>query len=68
MLALAGLGWYFPSCSHCIAQGGTEEHDSLKAVTVLEDGSILLAGYTAGEWTKPNLGGLDFAVVKVSTE
>lgn len=45
------------------AQGGTTADDAAHAVAVTENGDVVLAGYTRGDWTTQNLGGSDFAVV-----
>ncbi|CAN0445846.1 unnamed protein product, partial [Ectocarpus fasciculatus] len=40
----------------------------VNAVTVVEGGPIVLAGYTAGDWAISNLGSLDFAAVTLSLD
>lgn len=35
---------------------------------MMEDESIILGGYTEGEWAGANAGGSDFAAVKLSSE
>ena len=32
----------------------------------LDDGSVILVGLTSGDWSRSNLGGYDFAVVKLN--
>ncbi|CAM9219530.1 unnamed protein product, partial [Ectocarpus sp. 13 AM-2016] len=49
-------------------QGGTNAEDMAKAVTVVEGGLIVLAGYTKGDWAISNLGSVDFAAVSLSLD
>ncbi|CAM9821895.1 unnamed protein product, partial [Ectocarpus sp. 12 AP-2014] len=49
-------------------QGGTYAEDMAKAVTVVEGGPIVLAGYTKGDWAISNLGSVDFAAVSLSLD
>lgn len=52
----------------CLSQGGTDTVDNMEAATFVEDGSVVLAGYTAGDWGMKNLGNYDFAAVKLSAD
>ena len=49
-------------------QGGTDAEDVVNAVTVVEGGPIVLAGYTEGDWAISNLGNKDFAAVTLSLD
>lgn len=54
-------------------QGGTTEGDGLVndviyAAAAGEDGPVVLAGSTNGQWGGPNKGGSDFAAVKLNAE
>ena len=49
-------------------QGGTARSDYVKNVAIGDDGSVFLAGFTFGDWGNVNAGGVDFAVVKLSTD
>lgn len=40
----------------------------MREVQVQADGSILLAGYTAGDWDGVNAGGWDFAMVALTAD
>lgn len=42
--------------------------DKLFAAAVTEDGSIILAGYSEGDWGGVNAGGSDMAAVKLSPD
>lgn len=42
--------------------------DDISTVLVAEDGSIVLAGYTSGDWSGSNAGKEDYLVVKVRRE
>lgn len=44
-------------------QDGTVNADFLRAASVLGDGSVLLVGYTWGDWNNLNAGQEDFAAV-----
>ncbi|CAM9406721.1 unnamed protein product, partial [Ascophyllum nodosum] len=46
-------------------QDGTDEDDGCKAVAVGEEGSVILAGYTCGNWTTTQVGVCDVLVVKL---
>lgn len=50
-----------------IPQGGTDHDDWVEAAVMEEDGSIILAGYTRGDWYGTHLGNYDFAAVKLDT-
>lgn len=47
------------------SQGGTAADDVAKSVALGVDNSIVLGGYTAGNWDGPNAGLNDFAAVKL---
>lgn len=51
----------------CNWQDGPADGDNeFYACTFLGDGSVVLGGYTNGEWDGPNNGGRDFAMVKLN--
>lgn len=52
---------FFHSYHH--PQDGTAGEDRLRGVSVQADTSILLAGYTAGDWDGMNAGGWDCTLV-----
>lgn len=58
----------FCRASRSYMQDGTAEIDNLKGVAVQADGSILLAGYTAGDWDGISAGGYDCIMVALSAE
>ncbi|CAN0100846.1 unnamed protein product, partial [Sphacelaria rigidula] len=49
-------------------QEGTPLADKIFATAVTEDGSIILAGYTEGNWGGTSAGGSDMAAVKLSSD
>ncbi|CAM9931836.1 unnamed protein product, partial [Ascophyllum nodosum] len=49
-------------------QGGTDGDDYMYSVVVGNDGSVVVAGYTAGSWACANLGEVDFAAVKLDKD
>lgn len=49
-------------------QNGTISADMFDAATMGLDGSVVLAGYTAGDWAAENQGGNDFAAVKLDAD
>lgn len=49
-------------------QDGTPEEDDLVEVILTPDGSIVLAGYTRGDWDGQNAGEADFAAIKLDAE
>lgn len=49
-------------------QNGTSSADMFDAATMGLDGSVVLAGYTGGDWASPNAGGNDFAAVKLDAD
>lgn len=48
-----------------VPQDGSDGYNRLRAATALADGSVVLAGYTEGDWSESNQGGKDFAAVKL---
>ncbi|CAM9807714.1 unnamed protein product, partial [Ascophyllum nodosum] len=46
-------------------QNGTDEEDSWMAVAMGGDGSVVLAGYTCGNWITTQVGACDVAVAKL---
>ena len=49
-------------------QGGTGSADVGSALAMWEDGSIVLAGQTEGDWNGTNLGSIDFAAFKLKED
>jgi len=49
-------------------QDGTDTVDHVNAVSFVEDGSVVLAGHTGGDWAARSAGHYDFAAVKLSAE
>lgn len=52
----------------CLEQEGSEEDDDIWAVAGGADESVVLAGYTMGNWNATNEGALDYAIVKLDSE
>lgn len=50
------------------SQGGTELYDIFSPVVLGKDGSMVLAGYTFGDWAAGNAGEEDFAAVKLDSD
>ena len=50
------------------SQDGTAGEDTLKGVAIQADGSILLAGYTEGDWDGESAGERDFIMVALSAD
>lgn len=46
-------------------QGGSANHDLANAVAVTEEGFVVLAGTTWGDWNGTNKGDSDFAACKL---
>ena len=53
------------SCLDSPIQDGTDKDDIWRAVAMGEDGSVILAGYTCGNWVTTQVGECDVAVVKL---
>lgn len=51
----------------CGLQDGTDADDYTKNVVVGDDGSIVLSGYTEGDWNGLNAGEADFSAVKLDS-
>lgn len=49
-------------------QDGTEEFDSISAAVVGDDASILLAGYSSGNWSGNARGQADFVAVNLDAD
>lgn len=49
----------------CVFQDGTSLKDRLFASTLCKDGSVVLAGYSEGDWAEVNAGGSDLTSVKL---
>lgn len=47
------------------SQGGTTEDERPHSILVEEDGSVIIAGGSRGDWGGPNAGSGDFAAVKL---
>lgn len=46
--------------------GSDGGNDVFRACTAFDDGSVIIAGHTEGDWDGANNGGSDFAVVKLN--
>lgn len=49
-------------------QEGSTESDFMKAAATFDDGAVVLAGYTSGDWHTRTNGGDDFAAIKLDTD
>lgn len=49
-------------------QDGTERTDYFTCAAVGEDGSVVLAGESAGSWNGLKKGSLDFIAIKIDSE
>lgn len=49
-------------------QGGTIKDEEIYAVDIADDGTVVLAGDTRGDWAATNAGGDDFAAMKLSAD
>lgn len=58
---LGGAGAY-------VAQDGTRDTDNCNAVASDADGSIIVAGYTTGNWGTINEGGFDFFALALDAD
>lgn len=54
-------------CLRCL-QAGTDGNDWIWGVDITDDGAVILAGDTAGDWAGTNAGEDDFAAVKLSAD
>lgn len=52
----------------CFRQEGTSLADEGAASVMAADGSVILVGFTSGNWTIENVGNVDFAAAKVDPE
>ena len=48
-----------------VLKGGTDETDVCYGVAMADDGSVVVAGYTWGDWDGVNAGGYDFVAIKL---
>lgn len=64
----SGSTWINHALTLCLEQEGSEEDDGIWAVAGGADGSVVLAGYTLGNWNATNEGDMDYAVVKLDSE
>lgn len=53
---------------HSTSQDGTSGRDELHGAAAGSDGSFIVAGLTDGDWDIPNLGGFDFAAMKLDSD
>lgn len=51
-----------------LPQGGTDYEDDFEGAAVGQDGGIVLAGHTTGNWSGESEGGVDFAAVKLDAD
>lgn len=51
-----------------LSQDGTAQNDTLLATAAGKDGSVVLAGYSEGDWAAPNAGFKDFVAVKLASD
>ena len=49
-----------------VIKGGTEELDYCIGVAMADDGSVIVTGYTFGEWGEVNAEPTDFVAVKLN--
>ena len=49
-------------------QDGTEENDKIFAAAAVDDGSVIIAGYTEGSYGAVNSGSTDFVAVKIDRD
>lgn len=49
-------------------EGDSGALDQAYGMVGVEDGSVVLVGYSAGDWAGRNAGGRDFAAVKVDSD
>lgn len=49
-------------------QDGSSEYDVVAKVAVAEIGSVVLVGYTSGNWSETNKGEFDFAACKLDAD
>ncbi|CAN0471642.1 unnamed protein product, partial [Scytosiphon promiscuus] len=49
-------------------QGGTIGDDQVHATVVQDDGTIVLGGFTGGDWNGSNAGGFDVAAVALDPD
>lgn len=49
-------------------QGGTSANEISLGIDIGEDGSVILSGYTEGDWAGTNAGDWDFVAMKFSAE
>ncbi|CAN0306659.1 unnamed protein product [Ascophyllum nodosum] len=49
-------------------QEGSDSEDHIEGAAILERGSVILAGYTAGKWSGTSSGGNDFAAVELDAD
>ena len=48
-----------------VLKGGTEKRDECYAVAMADDGSVVVAGHTYGDWSGVNAGSADFIAIKL---
>lgn len=48
-----------------VVKGGTIEYEHCLGVAMADDGSVVVVGYTGGDWGDVNAGGSDFVAVKL---
>lgn len=51
-----------------LEQGGTNDAEELNASVMVTDGSVVLAGWTLGNWDGTNAGSYDCAAVKLDVD
>lgn len=49
-------------------QDGTEENDKIFAVAAVDDGSVIIAGYTEGSYGAVNSGSADVVAVEIDRD
>ena len=59
---------YFSLVSPRVSQNGTDGQDEIRAILLGDDGSVVLAGYTHGNWSGLNAGEADFAACKLDAD
>lgn len=49
-------------------QEGTSASDKMFGAAILGDDSVVITGYTEGDWAQTNAGGSDFCAVRLSAD
>ncbi|CAN0042780.1 unnamed protein product, partial [Laminaria digitata] len=49
-------------------QEGTLDYDYAEAITMVDDGSVVVVGRTEGDWDIPNIGSFDMVAFKLDAD